>query len=465
MKENQTFERKSIKINPKDLSVPVVAFANADGGILAIGITDDGRIEGIKGYENKVNEILRVGYDFCKPTIRINFKKLDCIDMNSKKNQILCLEIEQSQQVHTNQKDEVFYRVGDKSKKLNFEERLQLVYDKGDIFFEDTVVKTAKIDDIDINKVKEYTSLIEYDKTPEAFLFSGRNFVHQNNDKNEITVAAILLFGKNPQKFFPRATVRFIKYNGTEEKFGTNMNVIKDLSFTGTILDILRKTLEFVDTQIKEYTKLGKDGKFQTIPEYPEFVWKELIINALCHRDYSIKGTDIQIKMFDNRFVVESPGKLPGLVRLDNIRKIHFSRNPKIAEFLKNYTYVKEFGEGVDRMYTLLEEEGLPEPKYETIAFMLKVTVWNRIGKDEPINEPINEPIKLTKAEKTILLLLEKDPELSKPKISKMIELSESSVKRIFNELQKKGIIKHFGPNKTGYWKIMKKQNNSRRIR
>jgi len=180
-----------------------------------------------------------------------------------------------------------------------------------------------------------------------------------------------------------------------------------------------------------------------------------LIINALCHRDYSIKGTDIQIKMFDNRFVVESPGKLPGLVRLDNIRKIHFSRNPKIAEFLKNYTYVKEFGEGVDRMYTLLEEEGLPEPKYESIAFMLKVTVWNRNEKDEPINEPI----KLTEVEKTIIDFLEKDPGLSKSKISKMIELSESSVKRIFNDLQKKGVIKHFGPNKTGYWRILNKKN------
>ncbi|MEA1884112.1 MAG: Lrp/AsnC family transcriptional regulator [Thermotogota bacterium] len=95
----------------------------------------------------------------------------------------------------------------------------------------------------------------------------------------------------------------------------------------------------------------------------------------------------------------------------------------------------------------------------ESIAFILKVTVWNRIEK----GEPINEPIKLTKVEKTILDFLEKDPELSKSKISKMIELSESSVKRIFNELQKRGIIKHFGPNKTGYWKILKKQNNSRR--
>lgn len=68
--------------------------------------------------------------------------------------------------------------------------------------------------------------------------------------------------------------------------------------------------------------------------------------------------------MFDDRFVVESPGKLPGLVKADNIRYTHFSRNPRIAEFLKAYKFVKEYGEGVDRMYRELEEAGLQDPKY-----------------------------------------------------------------------------------------------------
>lgn len=111
------------------------------------------------------------------------------------------------------------------------------------------------------------------------------------------------------------------------------------------------QTIDFVRSQIKEHTYLGADAKLITEPEYPESVWKELIVNAITHRDYSIKGTDIQIKMFDDHLTVESPGTLPGIVRLNNMREIHFSRNPKIAEFLHEYEYVREFGEGVDRMY------------------------------------------------------------------------------------------------------------------
>ena len=113
-----------------------------------------------------------------------------------------------------------------------------------------------------------------------------------------------------------------------------------------------------------------------------EKVKKELIVNAVTHRAYSITGTDIQIKMFDDHIVVESPGRLPGLVRADNIRFTHFSRNPKIAEFLKNYKFVKEFGEGVNRMCNELEQVGLKDPVYHTNAFMLQAVIYNlKVGK------------------------------------------------------------------------------------
>ena len=121
------------------------------------------------------------------------------------------------------------------------------------------------------------------------------------------------------------------------------------MMFEGRILQVTEKALEFVRSQIKERTYLGADTRFVTEPEYPEFAWKELIVNAVAHRDYSIKGTDIQIKMFDDRLTIESPGTLLGIVRLNNMRHVHFSRNPKIAQFLHEYEYVQEFGEGVDR--------------------------------------------------------------------------------------------------------------------
>lgn len=155
------------------------------------------------------------------------------------------------------------------------------------------------------------------------------------------------------------------------------MNVIKDVIFEGTLLNMISESIAYLDTQVKEKTYLGSDGTFVTDEEYPKFVRQELIVNAVTHRAYSITGTDIQIKMFDNHIVVESPGKLPGLVRADNIRFTHFSRNPKIAEFLKNYKFVKEFGEGVNRMCNELESVGLKAPVYYTNTFMLQAVIYN----------------------------------------------------------------------------------------
>ncbi|MFR0956379.1 MAG: ATP-binding protein [Roseburia inulinivorans] len=86
--------------------------------------------------------------------------------------------------------------------------------------------------------------------------------------------------------------------------------------------------------------------------------------------------------MFDDHIVVESSRKLPGFVRADNIHFTHFSRNPKIAEFLKNYKFVKEFGEGVNRMCNELEQAGLKDPVYHTKAFMLQSIIYNsKVGK------------------------------------------------------------------------------------
>ena len=292
------------------------------------------------------------------------------------------MDIDASPQVHANQADDVFLIVGDKSKLQTFEERLQLNYDKGERYFEDKAVPDATIDDIDMDFVKEYTDEIDYGKSPLEYLKENRGFIKEKDGEIQISTAAILLFGKNPQNFFPRARIRFIRYEGTEEKFGTEMNVIKDVIFEGTLLNMINEAIAYLDTQVKEKTYLGSDGTFVTDAEYPKFVRQELIVNAVTHRAYSITGTDIQIKMFDNHIVVESPGKLPGLVRADNIRFTHFSRNPKIAEFLKNYKFVKEFGEGVNRMCNELEQVGLKDLVYHTNAFMLQAVIYNsNVGK------------------------------------------------------------------------------------
>ena len=210
--ERQIFERKSVMIEPKALAIPVIAFANADGGKIVIGISDKSRrIEGVDYEIERINELLRVPFDFCEPTVKVEIERVPCTDYKGRENHVIVMHIEPSPQVHANQADEVYLRVGDKSKLLKFEDRLQLTYDKGERYFEDKMVLNASIDDLDMVQVEEYIRRIGYSKTPLEYLKQNNGFALEKNGEIHVSTAAVLLFGKNPQNFFPRARVRFMK--------------------------------------------------------------------------------------------------------------------------------------------------------------------------------------------------------------------------------------------------------------
>lgn len=490
LNEGQSFDRKRIKIAPKDLAETVVAMANADGGTIAIGVTDNKRaIEGIDQYPEKLNELLRVPLDFCNPSVPVSVEYVPCVDLNGNENHVLLMNVTASSSLHTNQADEAFMRVGDKSHKLKFEERVQLMYDKGERYYEDIAVYGATVDDIDMVAVAEFTKLVGYSKSPLEYLRENNSFVRQRkNDEEEVSTACVLLFGKNPQKFFPRARTRFIRYEGVDEKVGAEMNVIKDVTFEGTILHQVRKTIEFIETQVREHTFLGQHGQFVTRRDYPEFVIQEMVVNAVCHRAYNIKGTEIQIKMFDDRLVFESPGKLPGMVKPENIRHTHFSRNPKIAAFLKAYHYVKEYGEGVDRIYRELEANGSTSLHFRDDDFILRISVskvteklpensvrlteneQNRTEKlienpdrlietRQKLIEKLTEKAdkqgdRLTENRKSILSFIIDDPYISKAELSKLVGISVAAISANIEVMRGK-YLRRVGPDKGGFWEII----------
>ena len=496
-KESQTFEVKSIQVEPKALAIPIVAMANADGGTLVIGLSDKSRkVEGINQHKAKLNELLRVPLDFCNPSVPVTYRYMDCIDNEGAQNRILLMDIPASQFLHTNQADEAYVRVGDKSRKLSFDERVQLMYDKGERFYEDTAVYGATVNDIDMEAVSEYTRMLGYGKAPIDYLRENNSFLTKDKSGGDaISVACILLFGKNPQKFFPRGRTRFIRYEGVDEKVGADMNVVKDVTFEGTILNQIRKTIEYIETQVREHTFLGQHAQFVTRRDYPKFVIQEMTVNACCHRAYNIKGTEIQIKMFDDRIVFESPGRLPGQVKPDNIRHTHFSRNPKIAAFLKAFHYVKEFGEGMDRICREQEANGAPMLSFRTDDFILKITVpkvaepetkvaetetaltdklietGNKLTETsqrlieklpEKLPEKLekllvkanNEGDRLTENRIKMLHLMIEDPYISKSSIAEIIGISYTAVGYSIKAMRGK-YLRRVGPDKGGFWEVL----------
>ena len=488
-KEDQTFDCKSIQIDPKALAITIVAFANADGGTIAIGVSDKTRkIEGVDQHTEKLNELLRVPLDFCNPSVPITSDLLPCTDKDGNDNHILLMYIPASSELHANQADEAYMRVGDKSRRLSFEERIQLMYDKGERYYEDTTVYGATVDDIDMAAVERYTELIGYTKSAKQYLQENNGFLTTNaKGEEQVSVACILLFGKYPQKFFPRGRTRFIRYKGTEERVGAEMNVIKDVTFEGTILDQVKATIASLETQVEEHTFLVQHGQFVTNRDYPKFVIQEMVVNACCHRAYNIKGTEIQIKLFDDRLVFESPGRLPGTVKPSNIRHTHFSRNPKIAQFLKAYDYVKEFGEGVDRVCRELEANGTPHLSFHLDDFILKITVPKVISqannqrdatanaerravnatvnaKNATVNSKnlikrlIEKAIvngeKLTTNRISILQLMVENPYITKDEMATITGLNGSTIMRTIEKMRGK-YLRRVGSDKNGFWEII----------
>ncbi len=156
--------------------------------------------------------------------------------------------------------------------------------------------------------------------------------------------------------------------------------------------------------------------------------------------------------MFDDHITVESPGTLPGIVRLSNIRTVHFSRNPKIARFLQEYDYVKEFGEGVDRMFKEMADAGLPAPEYSDNAFMLNATIRNG-----ELNGELNPALLyLNKSELAVYHLIEKAPQNSRQKIADQLNISTRTVDRAIKILIQKDLIVRKGSKKTGHWSVIK---------
>lgn len=146
----------------------------------------------------------------------------------------------------------------------------------------------------------------------------------------------------------------------------------------------------------------------------------------------------------------ETPGKLPGIVRVDNIRHTHFSRNPKIAEYLKAYNYVKEFGEGVDRMCKELSAIGTVEPQFHVTAFIMKATIYSAVVGEEQIkNIPHDVPHEDLSA--IIISLISENNKITRNQIARKVGLS---IKTIGREIKKMPMIKYVGSGNNGHWEI-----------
>ena len=453
-KENQLFDRKSARIKPDDIVRHLVAFANASGGTLVIGIENDGRITGFRGNgAHQIDEFKTVAvkrlletpitFDTCEIAVR---NEMDEIDI------VLVLEVHASHNKVIQSYDrEVYLRQAGESVKLNYEQRTQLLYDKGQRYFEDEVVDRSSLDDVDEEVMNLYREHMGLPNKPVHEILEARGMLVDG----KLTTAGILLFGNNPTKYLPQARLRFIRYEGMFAETGTRLNIVKEQTFDSAIPKIIVEARSFINTQLREFQYLNSEGIFERMPEYPEFAWFEGIVNALTHRNYSMNGEHIKFIMFDDRIEIYSPGLLPNIVTVENIMHTRYSRNPKIARVLSEFGWVKEMNEGVKRIYSEMQSMFLKDPIYSEpghqVLLMLENNILNRqVRITDSLKKRLTPDFfsKLNEDEKTILQYLQMNGRIT-PKQAMNItgRKSMTTVTKRLKKLESRALIVWHGSN------------------
>lgn len=444
LRESQWLERKSNRIAPRDLANVLIGFANADGGLVVVGL-HDGEIEGTSVTPGRLDAQMQANIDFCHPPVPARHRSVECIDSRGELNDLLVFEIESSDVVHANQKDEVFLRVGDENRRLGFTQRQELLYDKGQASYEARPVDGASLDLLDEALLAEYVSAV---KAPDARrLLRARGLATES----QLTIAGCLLFSEAPQAFFPEAFVRVLRYRGQERGSGARQQLLEDIRIEGPIPRQLLEAKEQVERLQPIRRALRSTGRFGDVPLVPEDAWLEGIVNAVVHRSYSTVGDHIRVEIFDDRIEVASPGRFPGLVDLgDPLKTTRFARNPRIARVCADLNFGQELGEGIRRIFEEMRHAGLTDPVYRQTSGSVELTLLA-----EPVDRRLDAG--LPESARAITAALRSAGRLSTGEVKDILGVSRPVVQRELAALREAGIIEWIGnsPNDPrAYWKL-----------
>jgi ATP-dependent DNA helicase RecG len=383
LKESQKLELKKSLAEVNEILETISAFANKQGGKILVGFEEekDGSIKEVVGINVKGRVIENIANEIKQNTDPVLFPSIEVKKIKAK--EILSIEIEESLHKPVFAKRNSFIRVGRTNRRLSSQEIRRMAKESGDYDFTGLVCKEAALADIDFVFVKDffitkYQSMMssKLSSVPEDLL---RSLGALKN--NQPTVAGILLFGKDMQRFFMNAYVAVARY-----KKGIGAERLDYKEFTGNIF----QQIDQCDKYIKEHISIMSrqnpmEVEREDIPEYGLFSIRELITNAVSHRDYSEQRSKVIIKMFNDKLEFYNPGGLAKDINSKNIMRKQFSRNPLITKTLSKVKYIEELGEGWDKIIEEHKRHPLhPKlPKIEADESSVLITLFSTRAKFE----------------------------------------------------------------------------------
>jgi ATP-dependent DNA helicase RecG len=375
--EGQTIEFKDDRIHPRSLAQTLAAFAAADGGVVLIGVADDGSIPGVSDFQRVRDNLIyeAAGRNHCEPQIQpISIEK---VEIEGDKI-VTVITIPADFETLHSVAGKYFLRVGSRNEPLTPRELRRLMFSRGEVSFERLACQNVRLEALDDRLINRYIRRHEdytgrpVNLTREEFLVN-LGCATRRDGAVIPTNAGILLFHEEPQLYLLQSQVLCTRFRGTDV-----IEYIDRKEFRGPLPELADQATRFIKTHMREGGRIP-GVKRVDYPEYPEVAFRETIINAIIHRDWSISGQFIRVFMFDDRIEVMSPGRLLPPITVKAMQKGEVEsrlRNSAIVEvFDRLGGYIEKLGSGIRRMINAMREHGLEPPLFELNGDLLKVTL------------------------------------------------------------------------------------------
>jgi ATP-dependent DNA helicase RecG len=368
------------------LAETMVAFANAYGGTIFIGLNEQGQVVDYMMDEAVQGHLVRA-LVMCRPPVVTDWEQHELPG-----GVVVALKIARSPELHALADGRVLIRAGAENRPMGGEAIRHLAATKSSGDFESEPVEGATLVDMDKAVLDEYMRLrAERGHRPVSETLQNHLVdIGAMTEDGTPTVAGMLLFGKHPQTFLPQSGLIFVKFLGKEARGRDGLaGYGRLIEIEGPVARMIERAWNVTMEEMRVEAVVNGLRR-EEVPEYPRFAVREALVNAVCHRDYRLSGRRVEIRMYEDRLEVISPGGLPGYITLDNIVEEHFSRNPRLVAGLFQWGYIEELGLGIDRMIEEMLQYGHSAPNFEAKPYSFTVRLHNTLERTPVRNWPSN---------------------------------------------------------------------------
>lgn len=434
----------------------LVAFANSSGGRIFFGITDNKELKGV-GITNKLKSQIQDIANNCEPRIKIILEEFE---------DVLIIEVREGEDKPYKCASGFYTRVGPNSQKMNRNEIIEFFKEEGKIRFDELVNLKfdydTHFDEKKLDKFLRLAGISRVTDTPSILVNLG--VAEKQEGRVIFNNTGIFFFSKNLQDIYYHTAVTCALYKGIEK-----VEVLDRRDFNEDIVSNIDGAMNFLKQYIPVRYEMTGEPRRKEIPEVPYDALREAIINAVAHRNYFEKGTNVMVEMFDDRIEITDFGGLPKGLTPKEFGKKSVLRNPNIAGLLHRIEYIEKMGTGINKMRRIMSAAGLPPIEFEFTTFFTVIfrrpsltkakVIDEDVGVNVGVNVGINVGVKGERLERIlwILEMIYEGSPMNIDKSAKLLNITSRTLERDFEVLRKKELIEFVGVPKTGKYMLTKK--------